>query len=328
MARTRFGVETVFLIVGVALLIAAGYAYDRIVRQPRAWPQSEALVVSSRVINPRGPAHYSPELVFRLGDGESARDVRIAPSWSSSSYNVVQRHVERFPAGARVSVAVNPADASDVRHDLTHSVENVLVSGILGLFGLVFTGIGFITGRSRRRRAIEWSGPAIVLDPGLIASDRTRVARRVGMLFVLIGAIIAAVGAVMLRSNLAMLRTWPQVEGVVLQSRVVPAAGLSSRRRGIDRPSYDTSVTFRYVVNGVAIESTTVYGGGTSRAKAEARQRTYSTGTRHPVWYRPEDPRLIRFDLGNRAAVFILPGAMVLMAAVFLGLGGMVWRLS
>jgi hypothetical protein len=327
-ARSRFGVETIFLVIGVGLLLAAAYAYERIVRQPRTWPQSEALIVSSRVINPRGPAHYSPELILRLGEGESAREVRIAPRWSSSSYNVVQSHVERFPAGERVSVAVNPADAADVRYDLTLSVENLLVTAILGLLGLVFAGIGLIAGRSRRPRELDWSGPPVVLDPGLIAGDRNRVARRVGMLFVLIGVIIAAIGALMVRSSLAMLRTWPQVQGLVLQSRVVPAAVSSSRGRGPDRPAYDTSVTFRYVVNDVTIESTTAYGGGTSRAKAEARAASYAPGTRHPVWYRPEDPRLIRFDLGNRLAVFFLPGGLVLMGLVFLGLGGAVWRLS
>jgi hypothetical protein len=254
--------------------------------------------------------------------------VRIAPRWSSSSYNVVQSHVERFSAGSRVNVAVNPADASDLRYDLTLSFANLLVPGVLGLFGVVFAGIGLIAGRARRSAdGPQWSG-TLTLDPGLIASDASRVRRRVGMAFVLIGVIILAIGALMVRSNLAMLRTWPQVEGRVLQSRVVPAVRSSSNRRGPDRPSYDTSVTFRYVVNGVTLESATAYGGGTSRSKAEARVRTYAPGTVHSVWYRPEDPRLIRFDLGSRFAVFFLPGALVLMGLVFMGLGGMVWRLS
>jgi len=184
----------IFLVIGVGLLLGAAYAYDRIVRQPRAWPQSDALVVSSRVINPRGPAHYAPELIFRLGEAESTRDVRIAPPWSSSSYNVVQSHVERFPSGARVNVAVNPADPSDVRYDLTLSVENLLVTGALGLLGLVFAGIGVIAGRFWRPRLPDWSTP-LALEPGRTASDATRVARRVGMAFVLIGVIIVAIGA-------------------------------------------------------------------------------------------------------------------------------------
>ena len=325
MAKRRFGVETIFLAVGVGLVLAAAYAYERIVRQPQTWPQSDALIVSSRVINPRGPAHYSPELIFRLGDEKPTRDVRIAPRWSSSSYSVVQSHIAGFPAGTRVTVAINPADPSDLRYDLTFSVENLLVTGVLGLLGLVFTGIGLIAGRSRRPRD-SWGSPPVTLDPGLIRDDASRVARRVGMAFVLIGAIIMTIGALMVRSDLEMLRTWPRIEGRVLQSRVVPAAVSSSNRRGQNRPSYDTAVTFRYVVKDVTIESTTAYGGGTSRATAEARVQAYAPGTVHPIWYRPEDPRLIRFDLGSRMAVFFLPGGLVLMGVVFVALGGMVWR--
>ena len=323
-AKRRFGIETIFLVIGVGFLLGATYAYDRIVRQPRTWPQSDALIVSSRVINPRGPAHYSPELMFRLGGGESTRDVRIAPRWSSSSYTVVQSHIERFPSGARVKVAVNPTDPSDLRYDLTSSVENLLVTGVLGLLGVVFAGIGLIAGRARRPRE-SWGSAPLTLDPGLIRSDGARVARRVGMVFVLIGAIIMAIGALMGRSDLEMLRTWPAIDGRVLRSRVVPAAVSSSSRRGPDRPWYDTEVTFRYVVKDVTLESTTAYGGGTSRAKAEARAQAYAPGTVHPIWYRPEDPRLIRFDLGDSLAVFFLPGALVLMGLVFIALGGMVW---
>ena len=325
MAKGRFGVETIFLVIGVGLLLAAAYAYERIVRQPRTWPTSDALIVSSRVINPRGPAHYSPELIFRLGEEKSARDVRVAPRWSSSSYNVVQSHIAGFPAGARVNVAVNPADPSDLRYDLTFSVENLLVTGVLGLLGLVFAGIGLIAGRSRLPRE-SWGSAPLTLDPGLIRDDAGRVARRVGMAFVLIGAIIMAIGGLMVRSDLEMLRTWPSIEGRVLQSRVVPAAVSSSNRRGQNRPSYDTAVTFRYVVKDVTIESTTAYGGGTARAKAEARVQKYAPGTVHPIWYRPEDPRLIRFDLGDRLAVFFLPGGLLMMGVVFIALGGMVWR--
>ena len=132
MARARIGFDAVFLIIGVGLLAGGAYAYNLIVLQPASWPQVNALVVSSRVINPRGPAEYAPELVFRLDEGESTRDVKVTPSWRSKSYDLVHRHVARFPAGRHVSVAVTPNARADVRYDLTLSAENLLVPGVLG----------------------------------------------------------------------------------------------------------------------------------------------------------------------------------------------------
>ena len=76
MAIRRLGIQTVFLVIGLGLLAGAAYAYESLVRKPRTWPQTDALIVSSRVINPRGPAHYAPELIFRLSDRSATRDVR------------------------------------------------------------------------------------------------------------------------------------------------------------------------------------------------------------------------------------------------------------
>ena len=116
--------------------------------RPASWPRADALIVSSRIVNPGGPSSYSPELVFRLGSGDAFRDVTVAPSWSSSSYGVVRGHIDRFPAGQRVTVAVNPGDPQDVRYDLTLSMSNLLLPGVLGLLGLVFTGVGMFALRA------------------------------------------------------------------------------------------------------------------------------------------------------------------------------------
>src|SRR5687768_15699710 len=42
-------------------------------------------------------------------------------------------------------------------------------------------------------------------------------------------------------------------------------------------------------------------------------------GTVHPIWHRPDDPRVIRFDLGSTMAVFMLAGGIVMMGLVFIG---------
>ena len=200
--------------------------------------------------------------------------------------------------------------------------------GVLGLLGAVFAAVGAITlrtGRRTRAPAQPWDVP---VDARQIEQQGARTARGVGLTFMLIGLLIAAIGAAMVRSDLAMLGSWPPIAGRVVESHVVPVSSRSSSRRGSNRPSYDASVRFRYSVNDVTLENATTYGTGTSRSNAEARARAYAPGTMHGSGYRPDDPNVIRFDLDSTFRVFAVSGAMVLMGAVFIAMGGLVWRLS
>ena len=305
----RFRVEALFLLVGLGLLAGGIYAHYAIVLRPAEWPQADALIVSSRVVNPKGPNKYSPELIFRLGVGDSSRDVRIAPSWSSSSYDVMRTHVDRFPAGARVKVAVNPHNPEDVRYDLGVTVANMILPGVLGTLGVVFALVGAI---AMRRRPLIRDATALRMFPRI---------------FVLIGLILSVIGGMMVRSDLAMLKGWPEIEGRVLESSVV-AGGSTHSRRGGGKPTYDTAVKFRYVVNGVTYENQTRYGiGTTNRASAAARAEAYAPGTVHRIWHRPDDPNLIRFDLASKFSVFFLSGGIVVAGLVFMGFAGLFWRL-
>ena len=328
MARVRIGVEAVLLILGAGLLAGAAYAYDLIVLRPASWPHADALVISSRVTNPRGPDEYAPEIVFRLADGASTRDVKVTPSWRSNSYDLVRRHVERFPPGHHLMVAVNPDARDDVRYDLTRSVTNLIVPGILGVLGVGFTAAGTIALRAARKARTPPQPWDVPVDPDQSVTDGARVARRTGQAFVLIGVVIAVIGGLLARADLATIREWPDITGRVVDARVVPAASGSSMRRGSRRPSYDTFVTFRYSVNDVTYENGTTYGASTSRSNAEARARAYAPGTTHRIWHRPDDPNLIRFDLDRGIALFMASGGMILLAAVLIGLGGLVWRKS
>lgn len=335
------------MIIGVGLLACAVYAYDVTVVRPQSWPQSDALIVSSRVVNPKGPDTYAPQLVFRLDAGGSTRDVTIAPSWSSNSYEMVHGHVARFPAGAHVKVAVNPADPGDLRYDLTLSITNLLLPGILGLLGLGFAGGGALAWRAASR-ARELQGPAgytgpIALDPADLPvdadgrpmnphlpmagqmADVTRLRRRVPLIFALIGAILLVIGAMMARSDLAMLRDWPAIDAQVVESSVVTRRSSSQN----SKRSYDTSVKFRYAVNGVTYENATTHGlGSSSQSSAAARAEAYAPGTVHKIWHRPDDPNLIRFDLDSPFTVFFASGALILMGVVFLAVGVIVGRSS
>ena len=63
-----------------------------------------------------------------------------------------------------------------------------------------------------------------------------------------------AIGAMMTRSSLVMMRGWPQVDARVLASRIVVSSSSSSGSRS-SGPMYDTEVKFHYVVNGVTYDS-------------------------------------------------------------------------
>src|SRR5262245_10221074 len=124
-------VSAVFLLVGLALLGSGGAWYYYGVQRPLDWPRAEATVVSSRVINPRNPNQHKPELVLRLQDADGPRQVTVRGSWDSGSYDLVKSHVDRYPPGSIVEVAINPDDANDVRYDLGATLTNLIGPGIL-----------------------------------------------------------------------------------------------------------------------------------------------------------------------------------------------------
>ncbi len=319
----RFRVESFFLLVGLGLLAGASYAYYAIVMRPASWPQVDAHIVSSRVVNPGGPNSYAPELVFRLDADGSTRDVKIAPSWSSSSYGVVRSHVDQYPSGRRVKVAVNPGDRDDLRYEVGPTMTNMIAPGVLGLLGVVFSAVGAIAMRAGRKKD-EWAPPAFD-EAGRPVADGSGAIRLVPRIFALVGVIITAIGGMMIRSDVRMLESWPEIEGRVLESRVVTVN--SSGSRSATTVMYDTAVKFHYVVDDVAYENGTRYGVATSsRGGAEARADAYAPGTVHRIWHRPGDPNLIRFDLDGKVHVFFLSGAILAMGLIFLGLGGLLWR--
>jgi uncharacterized protein DUF3592 len=295
-----------FLVIGLGLVAAAGFAYYYMVLRPQSWPRSDALVVSSRVVNPTSPSQHQPEIVFRVERDGQTRDVTVTAAWSSSSYDSVRAYIDRFPAGAIVPVAINPADASDLRYELGASLLNLLVPGILGTLGLVFTVVGLATLRPRK---VSASSPA----------QSAQALRRVAVTFTIIGAVLVGIGIWLFARDAAMLREWPTVDGEVTDVALVTR---SSRSQG--GPSsrlYDVQVTFAYTSGGKRYESQTTTGvASTSRDRAATLLKQYAKGTHHPIRHRPDDPNVIRFDV-SRLSIFAAAGGLTLMGLVFLGFG-------
>jgi hypothetical protein len=298
----------VFLLVGLALLGGGGAWYHYAVQRPLTWPRAEATVLSSRVVNPRNPNQHSPELTLRVQTGGATREVTVRRSWSSSSYDMVKGHVDQYPAGSTVEVAINPADETDVRYELGATLTSLIGPAVLGLMGLVCSGIGAWTlARSRR-------------PPSAPAADNVRLTRRVALIFVAIGAGLLGLGGWMASLDVAMLRSWQPVEAEAVAVR--PISGRSSVGNRPSQPVYDVQVTFRYDVGGTRFESQTTSGLATSSlGRRDELMKRFAPGTRHQIHHRPADPNVIRFNLGWSFTTFAASGGMMLMGLVFLGFG-------
>ena len=312
--------EWVFIVVGVALAAGAAFWYYAGVYVPTTWPQVQSSIVSSRIINPGGPNKYTPEITFHYVVRGVPYDTVVVPSWSSSSYDLVRGHVDRFPAGSSGFVAVNPDDPRDIRYEIGASLSTLFGPAVLGLLAVTFGGIGV--------GVLWWSGRRARPGTRRSATDDGRIWRRVGATFGAIGGIVLVIGIWMGWTDAAMLRDWPSVEAEVIASSVVSSTRTGSSSRSLSAPTmYDTQVTFRYEVAGRPFENATTYGISSSNpSDARDRAQRYAPGTRHTIRHRPGDPNIIRFDMDSTLAVFALAGGLTLMGLVFVGLGTAVYK--
>jgi hypothetical protein len=272
-------VSLIVVAIGLGLLGGGAAAYYYIVQRPLTWPTTDAVVVSSRVVNPRGPTDHQPEIVFLLAS--DMREVRTIPSWSSGSYDMVRAYVERFPAGTALSVAVNPVNPSDVRYELGPTFTNLILPGVLGLMGFIFASVGLVTLRQPRTGANAGRGTL----------------RWVSAVFTVIGLTVGGIGAWLFTLETPL--SWPTVSAEAVEG-TVREVGSSSRGRNSER-TYVVQVTFRYTIDGKTITSQTTSGSGfSSRRTAESRLATYAPDARHPLPPRGSQRHPLRCDALQR----------------------------
>lgn len=305
--------ETIFLVIGLALLGGGGAWYYFDVERPLSWPTVDAVVVSSRVVNPRNPNQHKPELVLRVLTAGGSRQVTITGTWSSSSYDMVKSHVDRFAAGTRIEVAVNPKNDADVRYELGPTLTALIGPGILGLMGFIFAGVGLWT--FRQARPSTGAAPPTLRQP----------VRAATAIFGAVGAIIVAIGIWLVSLDLTMLRSWETIDAESIAVRAV------SRRTSVGtRPPslmYDVQVTFRYEVAGWRFESQTTSGlSSSSIRRRDQLMQQFAPGTRHPIRYRPGDPNVIRYNLDYSFRTFMLSGSLILMGLIFIGVAALLSR--
>ena len=293
-------VSLIVVAVGLGLLGGGAAAYYYIVQRPLTWPTTDAVVVSSRVVNPLGPTDHQPEIVFLLAS--EMREVRTIPSWSSGSYDMVRAYVERFPAGTAMPVAVNPADPSDVRYELGPTFTNMILPGVLGLMGLIFASVGLVTLRRPRTGANAGRGTL----------------RWVSALFTVIGLTLGGIGAWLFTLETPL--SWPTVNAEAVEG-TVREVGSSSRGRNSER-TYVIQVTFRYTIDGKTITSQTTSGSGFS-SRRHRRIAPRHLRARLDATTSATAPRIPTSSASTvtRFSVYVLPGALLAMGLSVPGFG-------
>jgi hypothetical protein len=326
-------VEHIFVAIGLGLLAGGVWWYYYSVLRPQTWPRVPAEVVSSRVINPKGPESYSPELVLRYEVNGTKRQPTLLPAWSSGSYDFVRHHVDRYKPGSRLEVAVNPADPDDARYELGDTLMNLFGPAILGVLGLVFAGIGVVSATWKSLDPVvdlsAESGrafpPTALVEREVDASmaSGAKVARRIGMAFAAVGVVLLATGGVLLRSDLETRTNWPIVDATVVASRVVATGSGSGRSRST---MYTHELRVRYEVAGRTYESTTRGAISTSdRADAEHAVAAYEPGAVRQIAVMPGDPNIIRLE--TEAGVdFVGSAILLLLGVIFAAVGFAVWK--
>jgi hypothetical protein len=296
----------VFLLVGLALLGIAGvvgWKQNAVLH----WPTVPATVLSSRVTETGQGYQYEIRLRY---DRDGPHETTYTSSVTSSSPGVMRQEADRFPEGSTRDVRVDPADPTDIRPDAQASLLYFLAPLVLGSLGLVFAAIGAVALLMGTRPPREWS----------VGRMRSTV-RRVGFVFTTLGVLGILGAAAMGWSQVGELRRWPSVEAQVVASEVQPwRRNTAGQRTSLWVPR----VTFHYVVRDT--EYTSAGSAHVSVSGRQAAQRTanrFPPGSRHTVRYLPDDPNVVRWDMGYNFSYFFLPLVigLVSVATTVMGVG-------
>lgn len=287
----------IFLAVGL-LLLAIGLWALQGTRAVRAWPRVPVHVDSSRVVNLGNG--YTAEIAVRWTAGGRERTRKLDPGFSTSSYDWAHSFVERYAEGTEHRLPLNPADPDDLRLDASWDVGNLLVPVVLGGMGLLFGGIGLVACSEglldRLLKPTEWAGCAPTVFAGLFGG---------------VAAVALLVAALSTWRTLDVLRTWPEVQALVVDASPVEVPG----PRG---PTLTVRLVFRYTVDGRTYETPTGPEWRTTNQRAiEAEIDQYATGTTVALRVKPGDPHVVRYGMGYDAWTFFVPLVSGLIALVF-----------
>ena len=123
--------------------------------------------------------------------------------------------------------------------------------------------------------------------------------------------------------HVGILRTWRPAEATVVRSEVIEFR--SSKQRSM----YRGEVELAYVVGGRQYQTPDSFNHASSSEGSIRRQMetTYARGTRHRIFYDPENPNSVRWDVGVNLTFFLLPIVFTGVGLILVGVCYFLWRL-
>ena len=231
-----------------------------------SWPPMPVTVAESRVVQLReGEYTGMVEVVF---GADKRKQMQVG--FSSASLSLIESALAPYPKGQEIHLAVNPEDPDDLR----------------------FRPEGFLNAWLLPTALIGGGALFILIPLGALAfSRRSDCIQGVGWTFAGVGLLFLALGTGLGYHKMQVLRTWPEVEGTVAESRVESRLNSKGRYHGL-------KLVFTYTVEGRSYRTATGSTGTTSSvADQEAKVRgDYAPGTRHRIRYLPRDPGVISFE--------------------------------
>ena len=151
------------------------------------------------------------------------------------------------------------------------------------------------------------------------AETNAAAVRRLAQTFVIIGAIVTAIGGRWVIRDRALLGPWPTVYGEVIETAIGSTRTRTSS--GPSDPTYDVQVTFAYTLNNNRLQSQALVGAAAaSRERVAELLKTYAKGSHHPILVRPDNPSVIAFEV-SRLRLFARSGGAVLLGVGFMTAG-------
>lgn len=169
-----------FLFGGVMFLAGAGWSGYRRYAMLEQWPQIDATVTECHMSSRQDTSTdshghsstttvYSLDLAFRYTVAGREYVTAAHSPFSTNLYSVMKHKADEYAPGTHHPIRYNPRDPNDIGFDVGLNFGFVFTPVLLGIFGVVFSFIGWrILGVARRAQARPCPSCGQVVPMGML----------------------------------------------------------------------------------------------------------------------------------------------------------------